>query len=68
MVLSFFQHRAVEGRIAENPFKRETTSDQSLLDEKPYEEQLRLKQNQVSRLAQGLELWTITEMPRGVCC
>ncbi|NLK41015.1 MAG: hypothetical protein GX298_03035 [Planctomycetes bacterium] len=55
--------------LQKNPFKRETTSDQSLLDEKArMEEQLRLKQNQVSRLARGLELWTITETPRGVCC
>ena len=55
--------------LQKNPFKREAAAGQIIVDEAALrrETQQRLE-DRVNRMAHGLQLWSITATPRGVCC
>ena len=47
--------------LKKNPFKREMGFDMSEMDDAQ-------RQDRVMRLSSGLQLWSVTTTPRGMCC
>ncbi len=52
--------------LKKNPFKREAGSGVSVVSE--LDLQQRRLEGQIRQIAAGLQLWSITATPRGVCC
>lgn len=54
--------------LKKNPFKLEQTASTAIDDETLNRNKRTLLEDKVRRAAAGLQLWSVTETPRGICC